>query len=369
MPEDSSSSSALSETTAPGSVTSLNPNLKRRCSASRTPASVDDYVAGIRSGDRVVLSRAITLLESTRANHRERARAVLDRCLPGTGDSLRVGITGVPGVGKSTFIEALGTQLADDGRRIAVLAIDPSSQRSKGSILGDKTRMRALAAHDNVYIRPSPTSGSLGGVARTTRETIVLCEAAGFDTIFVETVGVGQSEITVHSMVDMFLVLALAGAGDELQGIKRGIMEMADAIVINKADGDNKRAAQRARRNYQNALHLFPEADSGWSPPVLTCSAQTGHRIDAVWDTIVAYRDHMRASGHFDRRRQRQARYWMRQTIEQRLLDDFFDDSHVQEHLPDLKQRVLDGTLSAFAAADRLLDVYRGTEKRSESST
>ena len=354
------SPSALSETTAPGAVSSLNPNLKRRRPKSRSVGSVEDYVAGIRAGDRVVLSRAITLLESTKAKHQERARAVLNRCLPDTGNSLRVGITGVPGVGKSTFIEALGTRLADAGHRIAVLAIDPSSQRSKGSILGDKTRMGALAAHDNVYIRPSPTSGSLGGVARTTRETILLCEAAGFDTLFVETVGVGQSEITVHSMVDMFLVLALAGAGDELQGIKRGIMEMADAIVINKADGNNKRAAQRARRNYQNALHLFPEADSGWSPPVLTCSAQTGHRIDAVWETILDYRDHVRASGHFEQRRQRQSRYWMRQTIEQRLLDDFFDDARVHEQLPDLKQRVLDGTLSAFAAADRLLEVYRG---------
>ena len=352
------SDSALSETTAPGPVSSLNPNLRCQTTPDR-PLSVDDYVAGIRNGDRVVLSRAITLLESTKTAHQKKARAVLNRCLPDTGDSLRVGITGVPGVGKSTFIEALGTRLADAGRQIAVLAIDPSSERTKGSILGDKTRMGALAAHDNVYIRPSPTSGSLGGVARTTRETILLCEAAGFDTLFVETVGVGQSEITVHSMVDMFLLLALAGAGDELQGIKRGIMEMADAIVINKADGENKRPAQRARRNYQNALHLFPPAESGWEPPVLTCSAHTGRRIDAVWDTILAYRDHMHAAGHFERRRQKQARYWMRQTIEQRLRDDFFGDAKVQERLPALKAKVLDGSISAFAAADDLLDVYR----------
>ena len=358
-PRDASPDSALSETTAPGPVSSLNPNLRRQASGAKALLSVDAYVRGIRRGDRVVLSRAITLLESTKPAHQQRARTVLDRCVPEAGDSLRIGITGVPGVGKSTFIEALGTRLADDGRRIAVLAIDPSSERSKGSILGDKTRMGALASHDNVYIRPSPTSGSLGGVARTTRETILLCEAAGFDTIFVETVGVGQSEITVHSMVDLFLLLALAGAGDELQGIKRGIMEMADAIVINKADGENKRAAQRARQNYRNALHLFPPTDSGWSPPVLTCSAQTGHRIDAVWEMMLDYRDHVQHSGHFQQRRTEQAHYWMQQTIEQRLLRDFFDDARVQEHLPDLKQQVLAGTLSAFAAADRLLDAYR----------
>jgi LAO/AO transport system kinase len=356
---DLSSTSALSETTAPGRVSSLNPNLRRSRQSSRSLLSVEDYVCGIQDGNRVVLSRAITLLESTKPEHRERARAVLDRCLPETGDSLRVGITGVPGVGKSTFIEALGTRLADDGHRIAVLAIDPSSERSKGSILGDKTRMGALAAHENVYIRPSPTSGSLGGVARTTRETILLCEAAGFNTIFVETVGVGQSEITVHSMVDMFLLLALAGAGDELQGIKRGIMEMADALVINKADGSNRQAAQRAQRNYQNALHLFPPTDSGWSPPVLTCSAQTGHGIDAVWDTVSDYRDHVQASGHFEARRHDQARYWMQQTIEQRLVRDFFEDPAVNDRLPDVRKRVLEGTLSAFAAADRLLDAYR----------
>jgi LAO/AO transport system kinase len=360
MPESDDTGSALSETQAPGSVSSLNPNLKRRSTSSRpSPRSAADYVDGIRSGDRVALSRAITLVESTRAEHQETAREILNECLPDTGTSVRVAVTGVPGVGKSTFIEALGTRLVDDGHRLAVLAVDPSSERSKGSILGDKTRMGRLTQHDDVFIRPSPTGGSLGGVARKTRETILLCEAAGFDVVFVETVGVGQSETTVHSMVDFFLLLALAGAGDELQGIKRGIMEMADAIAINKADGDNKTAAESARNEYQNALHLFPPADTGWEPPVLTCSSLTGEGIPEVWDTIEAYVDHVKAEGHFQKKRQEQARYWMHQTIEHRLLQDFFDADAVQALLDDVEADVLDGDLSSFAAAERLLDAYR----------
>jgi len=320
---------------------------------------VDDYVAGIRAGNRVVLSQAITLVESRKDAHQAKARAVLDRCLPDAGDSIRVGVTGVPGVGKSTFIEALGTRLVDDGHRLAVLAIDPSSERTKGSILGDKTRMGALASHEDVFIRPSPTAGSLGGVARKTRETILLVEAAGFDTVFVETVGVGQSEITVHSMVDVFLLLALAGAGDELQGIKRGIVEMADILAINKADGENKDAAERARQEYANALRLFPADDTDWKPPVLTCSAETSDGIAEVWNAVRRFERTMKDSGAFEAKRQRQARYWMHQTIEQRLRDDFFADDRVQTALSDLESRVMEGTLSSFAAAEKLLAAYR----------
>lgn len=348
------------QTQTPPSVSSLNPDLERHATPTRTHArSAEDIVAGICAGDRVVLSQAITLIESAKSDHRAKAREVVNGCLSDAGDSVRVGVTGVPGVGKSTFIEAIGTQLVDDGHHLAVLAIDPSSTRTKGSILGDKTRMGRLASMDDVFIRPSPTGGSLGGVARTTRETILLVEAAGYDTILVETVGVGQSETTVHSMVDVFLLLALAGAGDELQGIKRGIIEMADVIAINKADGPNREAAETARQEYENALRLFPPPESGWQPPVHTCSAETGEGIDAVWSAINAYVDDATERGHFEATRTRQARYWMHQTIEQRLTDDFFADEQVQAALDDVEARVVDGTLSSFAAADALLDLYR----------
>jgi LAO/AO transport system kinase len=305
-----------------------------------------------------MLSQAITLLESTREDHRETAREVVERCLPHAGNSIRVAVTGVPGVGKSTFIEALGPHLLDKGHRLAVLAVDPTSERSKGSILGDKTRMGALASSDDVYIRPSPTAGTLGGVARTTRESIFLCEAAGFDTILVETVGVGQSEVTVQSMVDFFLLLGLAGAGDELQGIKRGIVEMADAIAINKADGENRRAAEEARAEYERALHLLGETDSGWDPPVLTCSGQTGDGIQEVWTAVEKYQSEMQTSGYFDTQRRRQARHWMYQTIEQRLRDDFFSNREVQAARDEIEHAVLQGQLSSFAAADKLLSIY-----------
>ena len=354
---------STSETRAPGSVSSLNPDLKYHSKSARNHTrSVEAFVKGIREGDRVVLSQAVTLIESTKPEHQDKARNVLHRCMPNAGDSIRVGVTGVPGVGKSTFIEALGTQLLEDGHRLAVLAVDPSSERTKGSILGDKTRMGRLATKENVFIRPSPTGGSLGGVARTTRETILLVEAAGYDTILVETVGVGQSETTVHSMVDVFLLLALAGAGDELQGIKRGIIEMADVLAINKADGANRDAAENARREYENALRLFPPSEPDRQPPVLTCSAETGRGIDAVWSAIEAYLSDARAQGRFTRKRQRQARYWMHQTIEQRLRDDFFSDERVQSALPDVERRVVDGSISSFAAADHLLDLYRNRE-------
>ena len=343
-------------------MSNLNPNLKQNLGSTNASArSVTNYATSIKRGDRVALSQAITLLESTRPDHKEQARAILDRCLQDAGNSIRVGITGVPGVGKSTFIEALGTRLVECGHRLAILAIDPTSSRTKGSILGDKTRMSRLASSDDVFIRPSPTGGSLGGVARTTRETILLCEAAGFDTVFVETVGVGQSETAVHSMVDFFLLLALARAGDELQGIKRGIMEMADAIAINKADGDNKKAARQARQTYENALHLFPPDASGWTPPVRTCSAQTGDGIDEVWRDVEDYVQQAKEGGFFAEKRQRQAKHWMYETIEQQLRDDFFNNPNVEAAQQEVEQQVLAGTLSSFAAAQRLLDIYRGT--------
>ena len=363
MPSDANSNSALSSSSSSNRVSNLNPNLSTRSTSSpKTPSTPSDYVEGIKTQDRMALSRAITLLESTRPDHRETARAIVDQCLAASGDSIRVAVTGVPGVGKSTFIEALGTRLVEQGRRLAVLTVDPTSERSRGSILGDKTRMGDLSSHENAYIRPSPTAGTLGGVARKTREAIVLCEAAGYDTIFVETVGVGQSEVKVHSMVDFFLLLALAGAGDELQGIKRGIVEMADAIAINKADGDNIAAAEDARAEYERALRLLSEPESGWAPPVLTCSAHTGNGIVDVWAAVEEYRDHTQDNGFFEAQRQRQARHWMYQTIEQRLQEDFFSDPEVQAAREEIERAVDAGELSSFAAAERLLEIYRSSE-------
>ncbi len=344
-------------------ISSLNPNLNQHTNSKRvTPRPTREYVDGIRAGDRVLLSQAITLLESTRSDHQDTAREVVEQCLPATGNSIRVAVTGVPGVGKSTFIERLGPMLLKDDRRLAVLAVDPSSERSKGSILGDKTRMGALASSDDVFIRPSPTSGTLGGVARRTREAMFLCEAAGFDTILVETVGVGQSEVTVRSMVDFFLLLALAGAGDELQGIKRGIVEMADAIVINKADGENRSAAETARAEYEKALRLLGEPESGWIPPVQTCSAETGEGVRQVWKTIQEYTTHTQQNGYFERQRQQQSRHWMYQTIEETLREDFFNDEAVEGALPPIEQDVVEGNLSSVAAAEKLLSIYRDRE-------
>jgi len=345
---------------APGveSTPSINPRAKQP--PRRKHLSVEAYVEGVRAGNRVVLSQAITLLESTRPDHQTIAQQILDRCLPHTGPSIRVGITGVPGVGKSTFIEALGIFLTTRGRRLAVLTIDPSSARTRGSILGDKTRMPLLAADPNAFIRPSPTAGSLGGVARTTRETIILCEAAGYDTVFVETVGVGQSEVAVHAMVDFFLLLVLAGAGDELQGIKRGIVEMADALVVTKADGANVERAHEARRDYRNALTLFPPKESQWWPKVLTCSAFTGEGIDEIWKMIEAHHVHMQENGFFEEQRRQQARHWMLHTVEHHLRAHFFAHPGVKKAMARIEKQVMAGTMSSFTAAQKLLEIYQG---------
>ncbi|WP_400193773.1 methylmalonyl Co-A mutase-associated GTPase MeaB [Hymenobacter sp. B81] len=318
--------------------------------------SPDEYVAGLLAGNRFVLSRAITLVESTLPTDRELARQLLERVLPHTGRSVRIGITGVPGVGKSTFIEALGMHVvAERGQRLAVLAVDPTSQRSGGSILGDKTRMNQLAAHEHAFIRPSPAGRSLGGVARATREALLLCEAAGYDVIFVETVGVGQSETAVHGMVDFFLLLMLAGAGDELQGVKRGIMEMADAVVITKADSGNELAARRARREYQGALQLFPHAASGWASVARTCSALTGEGVAGVWEEIGRYLALTQPNGFFDQRRREQNLQWLQQSVREALEERFYARPEVARRLPALRELVEQGRTSAFGAAEELL--------------
>ncbi|MDX1637700.1 MAG: methylmalonyl Co-A mutase-associated GTPase MeaB [Balneolaceae bacterium] len=360
MPEsDSKQENESNEHSVTGSV---NPKGLERMQNRRTMLQADEYVAGIRNGDRTILSRAITLVESTNPTHRQMAETIIEQCLPRTGNSIRIGITGIPGVGKSTFIETLGNHILQEGRKLAVLAIDPSSIKSKGSILGDKTRMETLANHPDAYIRPSPTGGSLGGVARKTRETIFLCEAAGYDTVFIETVGVGQSETTVHSMVDFFLLLMLAGAGDELQGIKRGIMEMADLVAINKIDSSDPVQVTQAVREYKNALHLYPPPESGWGPEVTTCSAATGNGIEEIWALIGEYFSQTRDSGFFRDKRRRQARNWMYETIRQRLMDTFFDDPRVKKHLDEVEQKVLSGSISSFNAADRLLELFQEKE-------
>ena len=352
------SDSALSEHRASEPVSSLNPNLKRQVQSAQR-FSTDDYLQGIRTGDRVMLGRAITLIESTRPADRKHAHALLDACTPASNDSVRIGITGIPGVGKSTFIEALGLHIVEQGHALAVLTVDPSSERSRGSILGDKTRMPNLATHDNAFIRPSPTSGSLGGVARTTRETILLCEAAGYTHVLVETVGVGQSETAVRSMVDAFLLLALANTGDELQGIKRGIMEMADAIVINKADASPQAAINETRRTLRQALQLLPGRATKWTPPVLTCSALQQRGLAEVWDTLTEYIDHLRASNAFAEQRARQTRHWLRETIDHALQQDFYANNRVKKALPDLQEQVALGSESAYTAAHALIDLYR----------
>jgi LAO/AO transport system kinase len=338
------------------SAPTVNPYFKRV--PRKNKYSVSEYVEGILKGNITILSQAVTLIESSIREHQLLAQKIIEKCLPHTGQSVRVGFTGVPGAGKSTSIDSFGMHIIKQGHKLAVLAIDPSSERSKGSILGDKTRMEALSREKNAFIRPSPTAGSLGGVARKTRETIILCEAAGFDTVFVETVGVGQSETAVHSMVDFFLLIQLSGTGDELQGIKRGIMEMADGIVINKADGDNLERAKMAASNFRNALHLFPPTESGWIPKVLTYSGYYAIGIQEVWDMINEYVSYTRHNGYFDKKRNEQAKYWMYESINEMLRNTFYHHPKIEMQLPLMERKVLSNEISSFIAAKQMIDLF-----------
>jgi LAO/AO transport system kinase len=321
------------------------------------PEDLTYFVEGVLNGDRRILARTITLIESTLPAHRALARDIVDRLVPHAGKAVRLGITGVPGVGKSTFIESFGTMLVEDGHKVAVLAVDPSSKRSGGSILADKTRMEKLAVEKNAFIRPSPSGGTLGGVARKTRESMLVCEAAGFDVMIIETVGVGQSETTVASMVDFFLVLMIAGAGDELQGMKKGVLELADALAINKADGDNVKKAERARKEYENALHYLRPATPTWTPPVLTCSAKDDRRpgIRKIWETVLDHRQKLYATSELEEKRRRQAVDWMWDLINEGLQDRFQADPSVRRRLKELERAVADGDTAPTAAAAQLL--------------
>lgn len=322
--------------------------------------SVAEYAEGILQGNRVVLSQAITLVESKLSSDNALAGEVIDKIIPNSGNSLRIGITGVPGVGKSTFIEVFGQYLVNRGKRIAVLTIDPSSQRSKGSILGDKTRMERLANDPNAYIRPTASGSTLGGVHSKTRETILLCEAAGYDVILVETVGVGQSETSVKDIVDFFLLLMLANAGDELQGIKRGIMEMADAITINKADGENMRASNIAKLEYKNALHLFPANPNGWMPEVLTCSATENTGIEEIWELILRFEKLTKENGSFDNNRKEQNLGWMEEAIKYHLETNFYEHEAIAAALDGIRSQVSQRELPALTGARKLLDLFNG---------
>ena len=325
----------------------------------RTRNTTDELVEGIRGRDRAVLGRALTLVESNKPDHRQRAQDLLAAILPSSGGAHRIGITGVPGVGKSTFIEAFGLRMIEDGHRVAVLAVDPSSSVSRGSILGDKTRMEQLSRSDNAFIRPSPSGGSLGGVARKTRESILVCEAAGFDMVLVETVGVGQSETTVADMVDFFLVLKLAGAGDELQGIKRGILELADLIAINKADGDNRTAAERARAEFEGALQILrPAIEDQWMPKVVTSSALTGAGLDEIHDLIVEHHRLMEGNGQLEATRRGQALHWMWSLVDEGLRTAVREHPEVVGRIEDLERDVAEGKKTATTAAEEILGAF-----------
>ena len=351
--------SALQVTGTDQPAVQVNPKALERLMLSRQKLlPLKDYVDGILAGDITILSKAITLVESSLPAHQKLAQEIIAECIPHSGKALRLGITGVPGAGKSTFIEALGMELCRQNKRIAVLAIDPSSQRSKGSILGDKTRMEELSQQRNAYIRPSASAGTLGGVARKTREAIILCEAAGFDTIIVETVGVGQSETAVYSMVDYFLLVLIGGAGDELQGIKRGIMEMADGIVVNKADGDNVNRAERAAAEIRNAVHLFPPSESEQPVKVMTCSAMTHYNVPEVWNMVLQHVENIRKSGYLNEKRARQDVQMMLDTIENTLKSNFYENSLVKDMLKLVENDVENKRMSAYEGARRLLELY-----------
>jgi LAO/AO transport system kinase len=324
----------------------------------RGPVSAEPYVRGVLDGSRADIARAITLVESTRPDHRRVAQQVLTELLPNAGKAVRVGITGVPGVGKSTFIDAFGTMLTGLGHRVAVLAVDPSSSRTGGSILGDKTRMQRLAADPAAYIRPSPSSGTLGGVTRATRESIVIMEAAGYDVVLVETVGVGQSETAVAGMVDTFLLLALARTGDQLQGIKKGVLEMADVIAVNKADGPHEKDARAAARELASALRLLRDPSAAWRPPVLTCSAQENMGLDEIWERIQRHREVLESTGDLERRRRDQQVGWTWNLVHDQLLDRLRENPAVRAIAPALEQQVRDGSITATLAADQILDAF-----------
>ena len=329
--------------------------LKKSRKEQLTPRFLFD---GIRSGSISALSAGITLIESSNPNHYEDAKELLQLCLPFTGNSLRIGITGVPGVGKSTFIESFGNVLLQHNKKVAVLAIDPSSSISHGSILGDKTRMQELSTRNDVFIRPSPAGDTLGGVAQKTRETILLCEAAGFNFILVETVGVGQSETVVKSMVDFFLLLMLSGAGDELQGIKKGIMEMADALIITKADGENEKSSELAAREYKNAMHLFHPNENEWIPQVFTCSAITGKNVDKVYEVISSFVNQVKLNGAFASNRKDQNKHWLKETLKELVLDNFFARKEVQNDIEKMIKLLNEDKTTSFRAADELFNKY-----------
>ncbi len=343
---------------AAGSVKSGGGGKKPAAAKKRRELSVDAYVEGVRSGDRAVLGRAITLIESSTARHRKMAQELLTRLMPVTGKAFRIGITGVPGVGKSTFIEAFGTNLTGTGHRVAVLAVDPSSSVSGGSILADKTRMSRLGTDPDAFIRPSPTAGTLGGVARKTRESMLVCEAAGYDVVLVETVGVGQSETVVADMTDFFLVLMLAGAGDELQGIKKGILELATLLVINKADGDNEKKAKRAAREYQTALHYMRPTEPGWETPVMTCSALKNRGLEQIWGTMMEYRERIRASGRFETRRREQMLSWLWAMVDDQLHQSIHAHPGVKQIYRELEADVREGRVPPTVGASRILKAF-----------
>ena len=349
--------SALNESEGKQPSTHIDPASAQRIRAFRKKeVSVEELLKRILDREKTGLSKGITLIESSRQQDQEKAGALVEKCLPYANKSIRIGITGVPGVGKSTFIESFGSYLAEMGRKVAVLAVDPTSSLSGGSILGDKTRMETLVHHPNAFIRPSPSGDSLGGVARKTRESIILCEAAGFDTVLIETVGVGQSETTVHSMTDFFLLLKLAGAGDELQGIKRGIIEMADTIVINKADGENRKPAEKARSEFKRALHLYPPKESGWKPTVSLCSALNNEGIAEVWNMITSFEELVRTNEYFQHKRRQQNKFWLLQTINEHLKSRFYNRPEIRQALKEQLEAVENNETTPFAAARLLLN-------------
>lgn len=337
--------------------------IERLRTAKKKSINANEFASLLMQGNRSVLSQAITMIESTLEEHQQRAQQIIERCLPYSGNSIRIGITGVPGVGKSTFIEAFGMYLTSLNHKVAVLAIDPSSARSKGSILGDKTRMEDLSNCENAFIRPSPSAGSLGGVSRKTRESIILCEAAGFDIILVETVGVGQSEIAVHSMVDFFLLLMLAGAGDELQGIKRGIMEMSDALVINKADSDNILKAKAAKVEYQNALHLFPPKESGWTPITDTCSALQNQGIDRIWEIVQQHHNLVKTNLFFEQNRKSQEIYRMKEGLNELIMHQLEQSVDVKSMIKKMEKKISNNEISSYKAANKIFELFLKIQK------